>query len=161
MPTRDTRSEAFVRQNFQTVWPVHLDGFTRLLVQLRTRFEGDLDLALVLAVIGSRTMPGRWTPALTDLGRMTDGDRETGNQAPINLQSVADFSGIPRETVRRKVKLLQERGWISRATDGCLAVTQSAAKDLEGATSDTITYLSSLLLAFEAARTLERSQTEP
>jgi len=156
MPTRDTKQGDFVRRNFQTVWPVHLDGFTRLLIQLRSRFDGDLDLALVLAVIGSRTMPERWTPALTDLGRMTESDRPNANQVPINLQSVADFSGIPRETVRRKVKLLQDRGWISRAADGRLVVTHRAAEDLQGATSDTIAYLSSLLIAFEAARSKER-----
>lgn len=55
MPMRDTKQGRFIKANFGTVWPVHLSGFTRLLVQLRERFEGDLDLALVLAVVGSRT----------------------------------------------------------------------------------------------------------
>ncbi|PWJ20758.1 helix-turn-helix domain-containing protein [Jannaschia seohaensis] len=160
MPTRDNMQAAFVRQNFQTVWPVHLDGFTRLLVQLRTRFDGDLDLVLVLAIIGSRTPPERWTSALTELGRLTDADRRNGNQVPINLQSVADFSGIPRETVRRKVNLLQDRGWVTKEVDGRLAVTRRAAEDLQGATRDTLAYLSSLLIAFEAARAKEGDHEE-
>jgi hypothetical protein len=160
MPTRDTKQGAFIRQNFNTIWPVHLDGFTRLLVQLRTRFDGDLDLALVLAVIGGRTQPERWTPSLTELGRMIDADHPNSNQVPINLQSVADFSGIPRETVRRKVNVLQRRGWVTRAADGRLAVTPRAAEDLQGSTSDTIAYLSSLLIAFEAVRTMEGNRDE-
>lgn len=161
MPARDTKQGAFIRQNFQTIWPVHLEGFTRLLIQLRTQFDGDLDLALVLSVIGSRTQPERWTPSLTELGRMTDADHPKSNQAPINLQSVADFSGIPRETVRRKLNVLQDRGWVTRAADGRLAVTPRAAEDLQGSTGDTIAYLSSLMIAFDAARAVEAHRDTP
>ena len=109
-----------------------------------------LDRALVLAVIGSRTQPEHWMPALTELGTMTHGNNSEGRQLPINIQSVADYSGIPRETVRRKVAILQDRGWITRAADGRLAVAQHAAHDLEDATGETIAYLASLLRAFQS-----------
>jgi hypothetical protein len=160
MPARDTKQEAFIKEHFQTIWPAHLEGFSRLLVQLRTRFDGDLDLALVLAVIGSRTQPERWSPALTELGRMTDAYKPDSNQLPINIQSVADFSGIPRETVRRKVTVLQDRGWVTRAADGRLAVTRHSAEDLQDATRNTMAYLGSLLTAFEAARAMDAGRDE-
>lgn len=152
MPTRVTKQGAFIRTNFSTVWPVHLVGFTHLLVQLRKRFDGDLDLALVLAVIGSRTETGRWTPELAELGQLTNRDDVTDKQLPINIQSVADYSGIPRETVRRKVALLQKKGWVTRGADGHLAVTRDAAPDLEGATGDTIAYLAAILKVLEEAQ---------
>ena len=41
---------------------------------------------------------------------MTKSSDPDGVQLPINIQSVADFSGIPRETVRREVNALHDRG---------------------------------------------------
>ncbi|SFQ21868.1 hypothetical protein [Tranquillimonas alkanivorans] len=155
MPSRRAPQDAFIKKNFRTVWPVHLAGFTRLLVQLRKRFDGDLDLPLVLAVIGSRTQPEHWAVELMDLGIMTSGSVPKSRQLPINIQSVAEYSGIPRETVRRKVAILQERGRVTRAADGRLAVAQSTAHDLEDATGETIDYLTSLLMAFQACPPLD------
>jgi hypothetical protein len=154
MPTRETVQSAFIKANFQVVWPVHLSGFTRLLVQLRRRFNGDLDLALVLAVIGSRTQVDRWTPDLVELSQMTTGEDTGGTQLPINIHSVAEYSGIPRETVRRKVAILQDRGWVVRGADGRLAVTRDAASELKEGTADTIAYLASVLMAFQAAQAI-------
>lgn len=152
MPPANTNHGEFVKANFRTIWPVHLAGFTRLLLQLRKRFDGDLDLALVLAVIGGRTDPALWAQELADLSQMTIGEDTDGKQLPINIQSVAAFSGIPRETVRRKVTILQDRGWVTRKTDGSLAIKQSAALELANETGDTVAYLASLLMAFEAAQ---------
>lgn len=152
MSSRETKATEFIKSNFQTVWPVHLAGFTRLLLHLRHRFDGDLDLALILAVIGSRTHNERWTPELEELARMTSAEAGDIIQHPINIQSVADFSGIPRETVRRKVATLREKGWVAREADGRLTVTRNAASDLEDATGVTIAYLGALLTVFEAVR---------
>ena len=152
MQSRNTKPKAFIRANFQTIWPVHLHNFTNLLIQLRKRFDGDLDLALVLAVIGSRTQRDHWTPELVELGEMTIGDDVGGKQVPINIQSIAHFSGIPRETVRRKIKTLQDRGWVTKGAEGYLAVEQNAASDLQDVTGETIGYLASLLTAFETAQ---------
>ena len=155
-PTRraaldDEKPEAFVRKHFGTVWPVHLAAFIRLLTQLRARFDGDLDLLLVLAVIGDRTRPENWSPELLNYQKMTHPGEREHLQQPINIQSVADYSGIARETVRRKVTLLQEKGWIIRDADGRLSVSRTAASDLEDATGDSIAYLAALLKAFEEA----------
>jgi CRP-like cAMP-binding protein len=156
MPTRSSRHRELIRENFQTIWPVHLQGFANLLVHLRETFDGDLDLALVLAVIGSRTRNARWAPALAELGKMTRGTGPDSAQHPINIQSVADYSGIPRETVRRKVASLQDRGWVTRSPDGRLSVTRVAAAELQDATSETIDYLASLLVAFEVSHAFDR-----
>ena len=155
MATRGAKHTAFIKENFGTVWPVHLVGFTRLLVQLRAHFQGDLDLMLVLAVIGSRTQDARWNAELAVLGQLTRDENAKGKQQPINIQSIAAFSGIPRETVRRKLVILEERGWVSRDAEGHIVATSRAGADLEVATGDTITYLASLLRAIETAQTRE------
>lgn len=134
-----------IRDEFGQVWPTHLSGFTDLLVQLRAEFGGDLDLMLVLAVIADRTRPGGWTPELFSYRQLTRGDGGKHRQRPINLQSVAEFSGIPRETVRRKILVLEQRGWVERYPDGTLAIGRSAATDLEAATTYSIIYLAALL----------------
>ena len=139
----------FIRQNFDKIWPIHLTAFTELLIQLRQRFSGDLDLMLVLAVIGSRTRPEKWKPELLSAQEMTGGESRISSQYPINIQSVAEYAGIPRETVRRKVSILQDKGWVIRNSDGRLSVTDSAAKDLASETENTIAYLGALRHAFD------------
>lgn len=155
---RRKKKTAFIKEKFQTIWPVHLSGFTKLLIKLRNHFDGDLDLALVLAVIGSQTKGDQWLPELAELGKITNESASNGKQSPINIQSVAYYSGIPRETVRRKVNALQDRGWVTKAADGRLAVTQNAAADLQDATGDTIAYLASLLIAFQDVQGLEKKR---
>ncbi|MGG7644253.1 helix-turn-helix domain-containing protein [Rhodovulum sp. YNF3179] len=138
------QGKAFVEKNFGQIWPVHLAQFTRLLVELRSAFDGDLDLLLVMAVIGERTRPEGWSPELLTYRQLTRGDADAHYQTPINIQSVADYSGIPRETVRRKVKVLQERGWVDRDATGHLGISRRAAEDLNAATGTSIKYLAAL-----------------
>jgi DNA-binding MarR family transcriptional regulator len=130
----DTLSACFGR-----IWPVHNDAFCELLVTLRRHFGGDLDRMLVLAVIGSRTLSG---------GRIDD-----LWPAAINLQSIADYSGIPRETVRRKLRDLERLGWITRCDKGYLVATRRAAEDLEPATRATMRYLLAVIGAWREGRT--------
>jgi CRP-like cAMP-binding protein len=65
-------------------------------------FEGDLQQMLILAVIGqsctSRLINLETHPESTD--------------GAISASRLADVCGIPRETVRRKLKILEHRGWI-------------------------------------------------
>jgi len=151
MPKREDAETLFVKENFGLVWPEHLRAFTHLLVQLRARFDGDLELLLVLAVIGERTRPEDWSPELLTYQQLTRGAGREHCQVPINIQSIADYSGIARETVRRKVKVLQEKGWVGRDEKGNLYVSRQAAKDLEDATSESISYLATMLRVFDAA----------
>lgn len=49
---------------------------------------------------------------------------------PTNVQSIADFTGIPRETVRRKVNDLCAKGWLERDKDGAVRLSIQGALDL-------------------------------
>lgn len=134
---------------FGRVWPVHNDAFCELLVSLRRHFGGDLDRMLVLAVIGSRTLArGRIDDLCYD--RFMDAER-AGEPASTNLQSIADYSGIPRETVRRKLRDLEESGWIARSEMGHFVATAKAAEDLEPSTKATMRYLLAVVTAWQDA----------
>ena len=127
-------------QNFGRIWPTHVNSFAELMITLRKHFRGDLDLLLVIAVIGSRTLPSRRIDGLA-YEHFERGETLESPGDPINVQSVADCTGIPRETVRRKVRDLIETGWVSTDEGGALEVTDQAARDLMPATEATLRYL--------------------
>jgi hypothetical protein len=125
---------------FGDLWPTHNHCFTSLLIECRKHFEGDLDAMLILAVIGDRTLPPERVQGLS-YQDFRAGRRAGAPQKMINIQSIADSTGIPRETVRRKVARLIERGWVDRKEDGALVVMERAAVDLAPATRATFQYL--------------------
>lgn len=138
-----------LERNFGRIWPVHVEQFTTLLIMLRKVFGGDLDRMLVLAIIGLRTMPQRRMDGLSY------SDFQAGLRSklpsPINVQSIADTSGIPRETARRKVRELQQAGWVERGDDGSLVVSARAREELSPATEATFRYLLAVGAACVAA----------
>lgn len=125
--------------NFGHIWPVHVEHFAELLIALRRQFGGDLDRMLVLAVIGLRTLPPRRVEGRSYTEFQAGQLAEQGR--PINVQSIADTTGIPRETVRRKVAELEAAGWIERHAGGRLEVAPRAREDLAPATQATMRYL--------------------
>jgi DNA-binding MarR family transcriptional regulator len=134
-----------VMSAFGKIWPTHVASLTRYIIACRKSFDGDLDLFLVLAVIGDRTFSERHAdPKLT-----YDEFKSAGSPGTppinINLRSIAAFSGIPRETVRRKIAELESRGWIRRNKDGSLAATRKASADLEPLTEAGIDYVATML----------------
>ncbi len=46
------------------------------------------------------------------------GDRKEANLQPIRLTDLTQVTGLPRETVRRKLENLRKRGKVSRTEDG-------------------------------------------
>jgi DNA-binding MarR family transcriptional regulator len=71
-------------------------------------FGGDLQQMLVLAIIGQMELHAR-VRATASGGAPA---------ASISASRISDVTGIPRETVRRKLRALEERKWISRHDDG-------------------------------------------
>lgn len=129
-------------RHFGRIWPVHVEEFSALLIALRRQFGGDLDRMLVLAIIGSRTLPRRRIDGLSyDELMVLARNEHAPDPDPINLQSIADCSGIPRETVRRKVRDLEAAGWIFKRENGYLLASTQAARDLAPMTEVTMRYL--------------------
>lgn len=151
MPRTDAKHAEVVRAAFSSIWPVHLTAFTRLLRHLRESFDGDLDLLLVLATIADGTPRDRWAASLDDPELITQHGSDATPQSPINVQSISDFTGIPRETVRRKVAVLRERKWVTKDAGRNLFVNRQAGVDLADATEATVAYLAAIRSALEAA----------
>jgi hypothetical protein len=117
----------------QYVWTSFL---VEHLVALRQRF-GDLDMAMLLTVIG-----------LTALKAAQGGQPL---DTPVNAHSLSLVTGIPRETVRRKLAVLADRGWIEAAPAGGWRLTldsendSRARRDLQDLTQDTKRRLAGLV----------------
>lgn len=89
-PTRD-----LLTSNFDEIAPALVSQLVTVLSQGRQAF-GDLDRLLILFVICERSK-------LRGAGRSW-----------TNIRSIAESTGLPRETVRRKVAQLADEGLISR-----------------------------------------------
>lgn len=127
-------------KHFGTLWPTHHRAFTTMMVECRKHFDGDMDEMLVLSAIGERTLTPQRAVGL-DYNQFLNGTRNDSKKGRINTQSISDSTGIPRETVRRKVARLTDRGWVRRNEDGTFEVTERAAMDLAPATEATFEYL--------------------
>lgn len=136
-------AEDEIRDKFGTIWPAHVGSLTQLIIACRRSFDGDLDMFLVMCVIGDRSFSARKADPAMDY----DGFRDASVTQPedINIKSISDFSGIPRETVRRKVAQLADKGWVSRNADGFIVATHKAKTDLEPLTLVSIKYVARMM----------------
>lgn len=81
-------------------------------------FDGDLALVIVLGEIAHHNMAVHFTrkdglPAATV--RKLESDAATQDRMPsCNAYSLAQATGLPRETIRRKMARLKELGWIEQ-----------------------------------------------
>jgi CRP-like cAMP-binding protein len=136
--------------NFGRPHAQHVAALTRHLVECRQAFGGDLDLFLVMTIIGERTFPAKSAPEDMSKAEFLHGHVGDTEHAAINQQSIADYSGIPRETVRRKIETLIEKGWVLRDEHKHLTATDKANADLHRLTESTVRYLRDVQIAFEA-----------
>src|SRR5260370_19192641 len=79
----------------------------------RAAYFGDLDLARVAEIIGAAGVePGMRDAAFRAQHATFDSIVGVEGQRAVNATSIANASGIPRETVRRKLKRLLKLGFI-------------------------------------------------
>lgn len=90
------------------------------LVEVGRDFGGDYQSMLVLAVLGqARLASRRKVRSLKEEARRRQLDR-------TNASRIADITGIPRQTVRRKLEILEQRGWIERDASGIYRLVSAA-----------------------------------
>jgi hypothetical protein len=89
-----------------------LNPLLAYLVIAREVAGGDLDRNIILLAVAIRAIEHPEFAALPEAARL---DRASVFPTlGVNTSSIAESSGIPRETVRRKVADLVRRGWIAR-----------------------------------------------
>ncbi|MCC4117456.1 hypothetical protein LLG90_19040 [Aromatoleum toluclasticum] len=96
----------------------------RSLRRLFEEFERDILLPLLLGEIALHNIGSLENSGEVHVG--VDGDKFATVMRPCNAYSIAAATGLPRETVRRKIVRLVELGWITRRGNGHLFLTQRA-----------------------------------
>ncbi|MGB5078186.1 MAG: hypothetical protein WBO17_11960 [Sphingorhabdus sp.] len=137
-----------LHSNFGQIHALHVEALTRHLIACRRVCDGDLDLFLVLTIIGERTFTARNVPKEMDLDDFREGTVKSVTPAAINLQSISEYSGIPRETVRRKIDRLIEKGWVERNDRRFVTATDKANENLYELTQSAVRYLSAIKSSF-------------
>jgi hypothetical protein len=129
---KPTRSELqqLVAENYSAISLGLLGPLLDVLGLSREACGGDMDKFLIMLVVAIRTT------AHKDFARYSRDQLLSGEVAVfpslgVNIQSIADSVGAPKETIRRKVTELVKAGWIERRGNQ-LYFTASAYRDFEG-----------------------------
>lgn len=89
-------------------------------------FEGDLTAAIVLATVAQHNLQRFYDEVArgADEGfdELVEGERHLAHMRHCNALSVSAATGVPRETVRRKVRMLEAKGWLKVGERGELLV---------------------------------------
>jgi hypothetical protein len=96
----------------------------------RAACGGDLDKLLIVLVVAMRTAEDRRAAKLSPEDVLS-GRLDEYPSLSTNVRSIADSTGIPKESVRRKVAALVEEGWIRRE-DNALSLDPQASRRLAG-----------------------------
>ena len=128
-----------------------------LLRAIYSSFQGDLVMAMVLGEIATHNV-GAWLSSKgNDPHVLEDVSSHEKVLRPCNALSIADATNIPRETVRRKVDSLIDRGWIYRSESGHLFVHPSVADNFDQMTAEMV---SQLLSSAEQIKALIAEDTQ-
>lgn len=118
---------------------VTLSQFTvPLLSRIYRAFNGDMVAALVLGEIAHRNVAAWLADHDNPEGALDDPSLRERIMRPCNALSIADSCHLPRETVRRKVNLLIEHGYIYRNDRGHLYLTETVGDDFQAMTADLV-----------------------
>lgn len=121
-----------------------------LLSRIYRAFDGDMVAALVLGEIAHRNVEA-WL-AKHDHAEELLRDPATREKLmrPCNALSIADACGMPRETVRRKIVMLIDRGYVYRSAEGFLFLTPTVGDDFEDMTEKNVEELLTTARRLEA-----------
>lgn len=106
------------------------------LIRVHRLFEGDLTAAVVLATIAQHNVQRFYDEVARSSKPGLDRLVEAGEHLPhlrhCNALSVSAATGIPRETVRRKVRWLEQKGWIVVGERRQLEISRNVGPDFAG-----------------------------
>jgi DNA-binding GntR family transcriptional regulator len=138
-----------------------VEFFIEHLTDVSRAFRGDLQAMLVLGLIGQS-----WINAVraAQAEGIAPGDLPP-ERTSTSASRIADITGIPRQTVRRKLAALEERGWILRNKDGSCRLAhrdgQTAAKrDLSDIDRRALRRVARLFVDIEALVAAQEAATQ-
>jgi len=117
--------------NKSTIGVIMGHFFLRYLSLLYKAFDGDLIMPIVLGEIAHHNVVkfySRQGDCMDVKDRMSDPATHYENLEPSNAYSISEATGIPRETVRRKVKKLVKQGWLIKNSRGDLTIHKTVVE---------------------------------
>lgn len=126
--SRSDEIDGAFQANYPDVQYIFVQFLSEHLADCSREFNGDMQQLLILAVIGQVYIADLVRAKGPPLPEATNG---------ISASRLADVCRIPRETVRRKLKLLEEKNWISQDGEQSWTIvhengTSAAGKGLDG-----------------------------
>lgn len=120
--------------------------------RLYHQFNGDLVQIIVLGEISLRNVDRFFRKGGADVPEklLDDADRRAQLLQPCNVLSIAQATGIPRETVRRKVAQLIDKGWLARDARKRLIVQRGAGEHFVKANARTAAEILELAAKIQA-----------
>jgi DNA-binding transcriptional ArsR family regulator len=131
-------------QDFPGAHGAWVEGFLALMIELRRVFGNDLDKIIILSTIGQRMLLNAGMPALSYSAVLDAPELHLVGTA-TNVEALARATGIPRESVRRKVEELREAGMVTKDPERGLVVCRGAAQHFANTTRIEIEALDRLL----------------
>ena len=101
--------------------------FLGYLKDVHRHFEGNLTLVIVLAEIAHHSSDPQF-PRGSGSGVTLPSDDEVGALPSCSAYSLAAATGLPRETVRRKIARLAELGWVEKTGRAEFRITPKVAE---------------------------------
>jgi DNA-binding transcriptional ArsR family regulator len=131
-------------QDFPGAHGAWVEAFLALMIELRCVFGNDLDKVIILSTIGQRMLLNAGMPVLSDAAVLDVPELHLVGTA-TTIEGLARTTGIPRESVRRKIEELRKAGMVTRDPERGLVVCPEAAQHLAKATRIEIETLDRLL----------------
>lgn len=139
---------------------VTLSQFTvPLLSRIYNDFGGDVVMAIVLGEIAHRNVLQWLADPTNPENALMDPEWRQVVMRPCNSLSISEACQLPRETVRRKVVSLIERGLVARSPEGYLFVTRTVGDTFEDTTVEMVEALLATARQLEAL--LDRRKASP
>jgi hypothetical protein len=129
-----------------------------LLSRIYRAFDGDMVAAIVLGEIAHRNVEAWLAEYENPEELLNDPARRETLMRPCNALSIAETCGLPRETVRRKIVGLIDRGYVYRSDEGLLFLTSNVGDDFEDMTASNV---EALLATARRLESLLANQSTP
>lgn len=132
------------------------------LARVHRAFEGDLSLALILGTIGQYNARRFFEEVAARSGESAHDLIARGEHLPhlrpCNAMSVSASTGIPRETVRRKIRWLVDRGFVEQRARDKLYITRNASKHFAEFDLETMERFRTLIMEVETLALRRRAR---
>lgn len=108
--------------------------------------ENDYETMVIWGVLAHQNIAHLMPPGTVPTAVLTERGRLANVEAmkPLRLRDVAAITGIPRETVRRKLEKLAENRYAKRVEDGWVVIGDRVEPDLRDFTRDTVMRLAAV-----------------